>query len=95
MQILAWIIAGWCGTVIRQIRQPVGPPPSEWPFWDSPHPWREASIGIVGGIAGGLLFNAVAPGDGLPLVNLTVTSFGALLGGNLLSRVVSLFGRTV
>lgn len=70
MQILAWVIAGWCGTVIRQIRQPVGPPPSEWPFWDSPNPWLEALIGIVGGIAGGLLFNAVAPGDGLPLVNL-------------------------
>ncbi|HEY9420557.1 MAG TPA: hypothetical protein VIW92_04015 [Thermoanaerobaculia bacterium] len=44
----------------------------------------------MGGLAGGFLFNSMATGEVLTRVDLAATSFGAFLGGNLLSRLSSL-----
>lgn len=101
MEFVAWAIAGWCGTVphwhrlfelLRRRRVPPPPPPDPLleAFGPRPHPWLEVSIGIVGGLAGGFLFNSVATGEVLTRVDLAATSFGAFLGGNLLSRLSSL-----
>jgi hypothetical protein len=102
MEFVVWAIAGWCGTGtlryqfllqwLRRIRFPPPPPDPEWPIdgFVGPRPWIEALIGIAGGLAGGLLFNSMATGEVLTRVDLAATSFGALLGGNLLSRVFSL-----
>lgn len=97
MNYVAWAIAGWCGTVpislliwwLLRRRRPVPPPPPPDPFLEGPrpHPWLEALVGVVGGIAGGFLFDSIDAGETLTRVDLAATSFGAFLGGNLLSRL--------
>jgi hypothetical protein len=52
------------------------PPPDPWDNW------KNAAIGIVGGIAGGYLVSM-----GLGMEDLIATSFGALAGGRIFSEV--------
>ncbi len=77
-QLVYWSIVGWCGTVPK--RFPIPPPPDPWPWW------RNAIIGIAGGVAGGFLVNA-----GLGYEELVATSFGAFAGGRIVSEVAGSF----
>ncbi|MEG4092780.1 hypothetical protein [Microcoleus sp. Pol12B4] len=81
--LMAWAIAGWCGTIPR------GP----WRFPPPPDPFREIAFrlsGLAGGIAGGFLYSSAFPMQSLDAVNVGVTAFGAFLSGMLASDVAGL-----
>ncbi|MEG3884549.1 hypothetical protein QT971_10100 [Microcoleus sp. herbarium19] len=85
--LIAWAIAGWCGTIPRGPwwRFPPPPPP--------PDPFREITFrlsGLAGGIAGGFLYSSAFPMQSLDAVNVGVTAFGAFLSGMLASDLVGL-----
>jgi hypothetical protein len=103
MEFAVWAIAGWCGTMYRYLkflewlrrilRYPLPPPPPGEPWPIEPfvgNPWIEVSIGVIGGLIGGFLFNSLGTGGALTRIDLAATSFGALLGGNFASRLSSL-----
>jgi len=75
IQLVYWSLVGWCGTVPRP-RFPNPPSPDPWPWW------KNAGLGIIGGIAGGLLV-----GYGLGLNETIATSFGALAAGRITSEI--------
>lgn len=78
-----WAISGWCGNEIRRWRLPPAPPPPDpWV------PWLVGTVvGVLGGIAGGGLFNAIGASDPMPGI------VGALMGGVVLSGFVARLGR--
>jgi hypothetical protein len=86
--LIAWAIAGWCGTPFPRgpwWRFPPPPPP--------PDPFREIAFrlaGVAGGIAGGFLYNSAFPMQSLDAVNVAATAFGAFLGGMLASDLAGL-----
>ncbi len=96
-----WAIAGWCGTgylqelirwLLRLVPRPPlpDPPPDYRPL---PEPWLIFGLGVAGGLLGGYLFSRAGVSPQLNAVDLAATSFGAVLGGNLLSRVGFAFRR--
>ena len=66
------------GTYVR-ILQPFPPsPPDPWPWW------RNAALGISGGILGGILIK-----NGLGIDDFTAAGLGALAGGRIISDLIS------
>jgi hypothetical protein len=83
--LLAYAIAGWCGTIPRLWWRFPPPPP--------PDPFREIPFrlaGVLGGIAGGFLYSSAFSMQSLDAVNVAATAFGALLGGMLASDLAGL-----
>jgi hypothetical protein len=73
-------LVGWCGTVPRLPHLPPKPDPDPWPWW------KTGLVGIVGGIAGGLLTQALSNTQEIAGIG-----FGALAGGRILSDFASGF----
>lgn len=92
LTLATWALAGWCGTVpvselIRLIRRWINPPPPPDPFFRGLF-LLELGLGLAGGLLGGYAFSqAGLEGGAFAAVDLAATSFGAALGGNLLSRI--------
>ena len=77
---------GWCGTPYPGWWRKKGPPPPPPPDWflsiePEPDPWR-IPIGIIGGVAGGLLMSSISGGESLAVVGLA-----AFAGGRILNEV--------
>ena len=90
-----WALVGWCAT-------PPYPRPWPWPDPDpDPNPWIIKVVGVVGGMVGGWLFNALlVPGgiiidsgaiiEGMGAVNAAATAVGAYVGSVFLSDMYGL-----
>lgn len=84
--LMAWVIAGWCGTVPIRLRFRIPPPPP-------PDPFRQVAYGlagVAGGVAGGFLYNSAFPMQSIDAVSVAATMFGALLGGVFASDLAGL-----
>jgi hypothetical protein len=82
---ILWALVGWCGT--------------PWPHRWFPHPptppdpdpvWMKIA-GVIGGIAGGFVFDRVWPmGGNVTSVEVAVTAIGAFIGAIVLSDITSM-----
>lgn len=82
---LLWALAGWCGTPWRRPWWPPPPPPNGDPWYIS------KLAGVVGGLAGGWVYNATWPiGGNATGVDVAATAVGAVVGGILLGDVVAM-----
>jgi uncharacterized membrane protein YeaQ/YmgE (transglycosylase-associated protein family) len=73
--LIFWGAVGWCGTGWR--RWPPPPPPDPWWF-------IERIIAIVGGLAGGVLFNSAWTVVQDQPLNVVASAVGALVGAYIL-----------
>ncbi len=81
-----WALVGWCGTRWPgwwRFPPPPPPPPGD--------PWFSKIAGIVGGIAGGWLYNLAWPmGADVTSVAVAATAVGAFIGAVVLGDLVGL-----
>ena len=79
-----WALVGWCGTPWPRRWWPVPPPPD-------PDPWYMKIAGVVGGLAGGWLYDMAWPmGANVNSVGVAATALGAFVGGVVLGDLVGL-----
>ena len=86
--LIFWAAVGWCGTPWRKWPPPP-PDPDPW--------WLIRVIAIIGGIVGGVLFNAAWPVTNAGVVEVVASGAGALVGSIILLDVfgfVRSMGRT-
>jgi hypothetical protein len=83
MSWVLWALVGWCGTPWRR---PWWPPPPP-----GPDPWYSKFASVVGGIAGGWVYNLTwAMGANVTGVDVAATAVGAFVGGVVLGDLVSI-----
>lgn len=80
-----WILVGWCGT-----------PPRPWPWppgKPTPDPWITKTIGVIGGLAGGFLYQSVfghSTVEGMSAINAAASAVGAFTGAYFLGDMYNL-----
>jgi len=79
-----WALVGWCGTPWPRKWWPVPPPPD-------PDPWYSKIAGVVGGMAGGWLYDLAWPmGGNVTGIGVAATAVGAFVGAVVLGDLVGL-----
>ena len=82
-----WALVGWCGTPWPRKWWPFPPPPP------GPDPWYSKIAGVVGGLAGGWIYNLAWPmAANVTGVDVAATAVGAFVGGAVLGDLVALAG---